>query len=392
MKTQILKDLILHGKTVAPTIAERLSISIPTINKYLHELIDEGLVLTFGKDGSSRGRKPVIYSVNPDACYFCGVDINQHSLEIMLVNMEGEEVRGESVADSFIFDNTPIVLADICKRVKAFLDSDEATSQKVRMVSFNISGRVNSETGYSYSIFNFEGNDRPLSQTLAELIGYPVTIDNNTRSMTYGEILAGSMKGHKDGLFINFSWGLGLGILIDGRLYTGMKGYAGELGHIHKFDNNIMCHCGRVGCLETEVSISAIARHIDEEIQRGRPSIIYQIVQAKGLSAISTSCINEALDREDPLTMDVVETAARLLGENLANLINVFNPEIVVIGGTQSLHMAFFLDAVKQAVTRYSLKLLYKDIVIEPSTLKGKGGVIGAALNARKVYFTKMQL
>ena len=90
--------------------------------------------------------------------------------------------------------------------------------------------------------------------------------------------------------------------------------------------------------------------------------------------------------------MDVVETAARLLGENLANLINVFNPEIVVIGGTQSLHIAFFLDACKQAVTRYSLKLLYKDIVIEPSTLKGKGGVIGAALNARKVYFTKMQL
>lgn len=144
--------------------------------------------------------------------------------------------------------------------------------EKILNINVNVSGRVNPESGYSFSQFNFE--ERPLADVLSEKLGHKVTIDNDTRAMTYGEYMQGCVKGEKDIIFVNVSWGVGIGIIIDGKVYTGKSGFSGEFGHVNAYDNEIICHCGKKGCLETEASGSALHRILLERIQSGESSIL----------------------------------------------------------------------------------------------------------------------
>ena len=157
-------------------------------------------------------------------------------------------------------ENSPESLDHLCKIILSFIHKQDIKQDKILNININISGRVNPESGYSYSIFYFE--ERPLSEIISSKIGYRVTIDNDTRSMTYGEYLAGCVNNEKNIIFVNVSWGLAIGIIIDGKIYSGKSGFSGEFGHIQAFDNEILCHCGKKGCLETEASGAAIYRHL----------------------------------------------------------------------------------------------------------------------------------
>ena len=150
--------------------------------------------------------------------------------------------------------NTPECLDELCKIIKQFLQKLPIEQDKVLNINVNLSGRVNPDLGYSYSIFNFD--ERPLSDIISEKLGgFRVSIDNDTRAMIYGEYMQGAVKGEKNIILINVSWGLGMGIIIDGKLYKGKSGFSGEFGHNYGYENEIICHCGEEGCIETEVSV-----------------------------------------------------------------------------------------------------------------------------------------
>ena len=141
------------------------------------------------------------------------------------------------------FENTPEAMEELCTLISSFIKKTKVNTEKILNININISGRVNPESGYSFSLFNF--SECPLAEVLTEKIGYQVCIDNDTRAMTYGEYLQGCVKGEKNIIFVNVSWGLGIGIIIDGKIYTGKSGFSGEFGHINVFDNEILCHCGK---------------------------------------------------------------------------------------------------------------------------------------------------
>ena len=140
------------------------------------------------------------------------------------------------------FENTQEALDELCALIRSFIKGTEINDKKIMNICINISGRVNPESGYSFSMFNF--SECPLADILTERIGYPVCIDNDTRAMTYGEHMQGCVKGEKDIIFVNISWGLGIGIIIDGKVYE-RKSISGEFGHVNVFDNEILCHCGK---------------------------------------------------------------------------------------------------------------------------------------------------
>ena len=137
------------------------------------------------------------------------------------------------------FENTQEALEKLCKLISNFTKKAGINPEKVLNICINISGRVNPESGYSFSMFNF--SELPLAEVLAKKIGYSVCIDNDTRAMTYGEYMQGCVKGEKNIIFVNISWGLGIGIIIDGKVYTGKSGFSGEFGHVNVFDNEILC-------------------------------------------------------------------------------------------------------------------------------------------------------
>lgn len=377
LKNGIFKYFILNGNATNLDLSKEFNLSIPTISKLINQMCEEGFVNEYGKMETAEGRKPTLYGVNPDSAYFVGVDILQGCLKMGLMNFRGDLVE---LVDHKPFEvsNTPELLNDICQTVLEFINHTEIDKTKILNININISGRVNSITGYSYSLFNF--SEESLAEVLTKKLGYSVSIDNDTRAMTYGEYLKGCVNGEKDILFVNLSWGLGLGIIIDGQLYMGKSGFSGELGHTHAFENDIICHCGKKGCLETEVSGRAFYRIARERIENGEASILSR----KGNIVLEN--LIKATNKEDPLCIDIIEEMGMKLGKSIASLINVFNPELVIIGGTLSLTGAFLIHAVQTSIIKYSLNLVNKDSKICISKLKERAGVIGACLLARKQF------
>ena len=208
-----------------------------------------------------------------------------------------------------------------------------------------------------------------------------VTIDNDSRSMAYGEYINGVVNGEKNILFVNVSWGLGLGIFIDGKLYYGKSGFAGEFGHLNAFDNEILCHCGKKGCLETQASGSFIYRRFLEKVAEGNSSILEKRI--KDGEAIIQEDILDAAMKEDMLAIELIEEVGNTLGKHIAGLINLFNPELVIIGGVVALTGDYLLLPIRSAVKKYSLNLVSKDTSIKLSKLGDKAGVVGACMLAR---------
>ena len=383
-KKKIITYYIYNGGSTIVDLSKELNLSIPTVAKLVNEMCEEGYLKDYGKLETEGGRHPILYGLNPDSGYFVGVDIKKFSLDIGLINFKGDIVDLQMNLP-YNFENTPEAMDTLCEMVKDFIRHvSEELSHKILNVCINISGRVNPEAGYSYSIFNF--SERPLDEILTQKIGYQVSIDNDTRAMTYGEYLQGCVKGEKNILFINISWGLGMGIIINGRIYMGKSGFSGEIGHIQAFDNEVICHCGKKGCLETGASGSALHRIFIERIRNGESSILSKRVQEMN-TPLTLDEIIRAINKEDPLGIEIVEEIGQRLGKHIAGLINIFNPEMVIIGGTLALTEDYILQPIKTAVRKYSLNMVNKDSVIVTSKLKEKAGVVGACMLARSRTF-----
>lgn len=383
LKKRIITHYIYNGSSTITDLAKELDLSVPTVTKFISEMCEEGYINDYGKLETSGGRHPSIYGLNPESGYFIGVDIKKFAINIGLINFKGDMLE-LNMNTPYKFENTQEALERLCDLIKNFIKETEVNKDKIMNICINISGRVNPESGYSFSMFNF--SEQPLAEVLAKKIGFPVCIDNDTRAMTYGEYMKGNVTGEKNIIFVNISWGLGIGIIIDGKIYTGKSGFSGEFGHVNVFDNEIICHCGKKGCLETEASGSAFHRIFLERIKNGETSILSNRLKEKN-KPLTLDELIEAACKEDPLCIEIVEEIGQKLGKQIAGLINIFNPEMVIIGGTLSRTGDYITQPIKTAVRKYSLNLVNKDSVIVTSKLKDKAGIIGACMLARSRMF-----
>lgn len=381
MKKKIINFFIENKFAPLADLAKHMNVSIPTATKIVDEMVLDGFLMTCGKLETGGGRRPSLYSLNPDSCYFGGVDVKSDSISLGLINFCGEMVNQAELP--FPFTNNQADLDYLCDMVRHFIDDSHINPEQILNTNVNISGRVNPMTGYSYSYFNF--SEMPLSDVMSEKIGTPVCIENDTRSMTFGEYMLGDHHSVNNMLFVNIGWGLGLGIIIDGKIYAGKSGFSGEFGHMPTYDNEVMCHCGKKGCLETEVSGRAILRKLEKELQAGANSILAE--KFKKTSHISLEEILDALAKEDMLCIEIVEKVGAELGRWLAGLINVFNPEKVILGGLIASTGDYILQPVRTSVRRYSLNLVNQDTKIVLSKLGAKCGLMGACILARSRAF-----
>lgn len=382
IKKKIIAYYIQNGNSTITELSKELDLSIPTVTKFITEMCEDGYIKEQGKLETSGGRHPSLYGLNPDSGYFVGVDMSYNDISIGLINFKGEIIElKENIP--LKLENSPESLDLICIEVRKFIDNASVSKEKILSVNVNITGRVNPESGYSYSWFNFD--ERPTTEVLSEKIGRPTTIDNDTRAMAYGEFLQGCVKGEKNIIYINVSWGIGIGIIINGQVYKGKSGFAGEFGHVSVFDNELICHCGKKGCLETEASGSALHRILLERIKNGENSILSKKVKAG--EVVTLDDIINSVNKEDILCIEIIEDIGMKLGKNIAGLINLFNPELVIIGGSLSLTGDYITQPIKTAIRKYSLNLVNKDSTILTAKLKNRAGVIGSCMIARSHAF-----
>jgi len=378
LKKNIIALCVNDGDYSIADLSKELNTSIPTITKLVGELIEEGFIVDMGKQGTNGGRRPSIYGLNPSAGYLVGTDIRRDGISIAVTDFKGEVVDYLQDLD-FELESTNKSFKELCVSIKDYLEKNGIDIQKILAYGFNLSGRVNNETGYCFSYFI--GEDRPIAALLQEELGAPVFVENDSRAMTYGEYICGVAKTVKDMLFINVTWGLGMGMIMDGKLSYGKSGFSGEIGHFPLLDNDQICHCGKTGCLETGASGSAIHRIFTEKLKGGRASVLAEKYSKE--HEVSLEEIIKAVNEEDVLAIEVIEEVGNVLGRSLAGLINIFNPELVVIGGMVSKAKEYLLLPVKSAIQKHSLNLVNKDTRIRFSKLGDKAGPIGACMLSR---------
>ncbi|MFN9491930.1 MAG: ROK family transcriptional regulator [Sphingobacteriales bacterium] len=359
-------------------ISKELNISVPKAASLINELMQENLIRDYGKIDSKGGRKASIYGLVSGACFFVGVDVKKFYVNIGLLDFKKHLVTVKENVP-FTLANTPESLQALLSIIKDFICDFPELQSKILGVGINMSGRINHLTGYSYSFFHFQ--EEPLSSIIEKEIGIPTFIENDSRSMAYGEFMAGVVKFERNVLFINVDYGIGMGILIDGNLYYGKSGFSGELGHIPFFNNEIICHCGKKGCLETETSGIALLNTVKEKIRQGTSSILMN--KQKKVDDLQLQDIIDAALKEDMLVIETLADMGEKLGKALAVLINIFNPELVILGGLVSETGDFLRLPVKSALNKYSLGLVNTDTKLKASKLGSRAGVMGGCLIAR---------
>lgn len=378
LKRDIICYYINNGENTLADLGKEISLSVPTVTKLVTELMDDGFVVEMGKQETAGGRRPSVYGLNKNSGYFVGVDIRRFHINIGMVNFKGELVDSQ-MNIPFQMDHTHESFDKLCEIIDSFLNQTIVSREIILSIGINISGRVNTESGHSYSFYYFD--ERPLTEIFEERFGINVTIDNDSRSMAYGEYMKGAVSGEKNIIYINVGWGLGCGIIINGQLYYGKSGFSGEFGHMTAFDNEVICHCGKKGCLETEASGSYLHRKFLEKLNDGYSSTLTKKID-KNKNIILEDIINAAL-HEDILAIEIIEEIGNTLGKHIAGLINLLNPELVVVGGTVASVGDYLFLPLRSAIKKYSLNLVNKDTALKLSKLGDKAGLIGACMLTR---------
>ena len=370
LKQRILTFGINEGNFSLADLSKDISTSIPTTTRLIEELIEEGFIQDMGKLDTNGGRRPSIFGLNPSAGYFVGTEVNRSS--------KGQVVSFTSNIP-YTVTSSEASFRELCNIIKEYISKVGISLDKILAYGVNLSGRVNNETGYCFTYFI--GEDRPIASLMEEVLGAQVYVENDSRAMTYGEYICGVAQNEKDMLFLNVTWGLGMGMVINGKLSYGKSGFSGEIGHFPLLDNNQICRCGKTGCLETGASGSAAHRILLAKLEEGRSSVLSE-KHHRG-EEITLDDIISAVKEEDVLAIEVIEQIGSTLGRAIAGIINLFNPELVVIGGKMAEVEDYLMLPLKSAVQKHSLNMINKDTKIKLAKLGEKGGTVGVCMLSR---------
>lgn len=382
LKRAIISYFDTSGNATVADLSKELNISTPKIINLVNELIQDGLIKDNGKVDSTGGRRASLYGLVAEAAFFIGVDVKRYSINIGLLDFKKSLVTIKEDLP-YKLENSPDSFTEMIKVIQDFIEDVSVPKEKMVAVGINLSGRINNANGYSYSFFHF--HEEPLATTIENILGIKTFLENDSRAMAYGEFCCGTVTSERNVLFVNMDYGIGLGILVDGKIYYGKSGFSGEFGHIPFFNNEIICHCGKRGCLETEASGNALIRRFKEKIRSGSTSQLLN--KFENLESLKLQQIIEAAQSDDMLSIELIAEIGEKIGRGIALLINIFNPELVLLGGTLAQTGDYIRLPIRSALNKYSLSLVNNDSQLKMSKLEEKAGVIGGCLMARNKVF-----
>jgi predicted NBD/HSP70 family sugar kinase/predicted transcriptional regulator len=368
------------GEMTIPEICRRINLSIPTGTKLINELKEQQVITSTGKRETGNGRKPVIYSLNPSSLYAVGVEVLMRRISVGIVDLKFNTVFYKRDKNFRINDNE-----ESLEYVKNFINQtiEEAGIESTRILGIGIglTGRVNIQTGIAYNYFRFL--DEPLSKYFSRAFHRDVFIDNDTHIWGYAEKILGRAREASNALVVNLGRGLGMSIIVNGQMVTGSSGFAGEFGHMQFGDSNKLCICGKHGCLGMDVSGFAVEEKFKMKIEQGESSILARELD---LDQLRYDDILEAAARGDALSITLIQQTGNHLGKALGNIINLLNPEVIVLGGKFARAESLLLDSVRSGMIHSALPNPLKNVKLELSDLDEKGGVRGAGAMVFKQY------
>ncbi len=383
----VLRTLLQQGALSRQTIARLTGLTPSTITNVVAQLSAAGLVEEVGEDESvyhaAGGRQPILVDVRAGGALALAVHVAYASVNVAVVNVKGVVEHVET---------TPIPTGSspdqLVSSVSAMVDKALHTVSRGRVVGLGIAtiGLVDPAVGVIEYVALHDWHDVPLVASLVAQFSLPVTIENGARAMALAEHWYGVGRRLHDLIFIDVSAGIGSGIIIDGHVHRGMTGIAGEIGHTVVAENGPRCACGKYGCLEAFASTVAIAAKYRAGIAPAQ-ACLPRVIDAAETTLIATEVLTAAADGDHD-AVAIVREVTQPLASAIANLVDVLDPQCVIIGGDVLAARDLVLDTIKQTVAARALVPTNESVKIVPATLGAHIGIIGAATLAFERYLT----
>ncbi len=350
-----------------------------SITKITRELIDAHLIHeTTVQEAISRGRPAVGLQTNNEGWQFLSMRLGRGYLTIALHELGGEVLIDTKIEIHEIDQDD--VLQRLLFEIEEFFQTYAAQLDRVTSIAITLPGLVNSEKGIVLQMPHYNVSNLALGPEIYKATGLPVFIANDTRAWALAEKLFGHSQDVDNSILISIHHGLGAGIILDGRVLQGRNGNIGELGHIQIDRNGKRCQCGNIGCLETVASSQAIREQVTERIANGETSSLSEIPE------ITIEDICSAAAEGDPLAVEVIEQLGAYLGSAIAIVINLFNPEKILIGGVINQAKNVLYPAIQQCIEQQSLPVYHQDLKLVESRFYKQATMPGAALVKQALY------
>ena len=373
-KRKIIKNLFLHGAMTNTDLGKFVKLSTPKIISLLNELKEEGIVEELGQGSSSGGRRPNLYGNRENAFYIISISINLYQTSVSVFNAKNQKVTEDQFLTLTISHGTTIIdpIVDFTEQV---IKETNIPREKILGIGIEMPGMVDSATGINKT---YMVSDQPVADIFAQKFGLKVIIENDAKARAFAELRFGLAHSKKNVLAIQLDWGIGLGIIVNGKLYKGRDGFAGEFGHLPMVDNGLLCRCGKRGCLETVASGTAIARLAKEGIEFGHSTFLAGLTD-KDKTTNEIKKVIQAATMGDQYSITMLANIGHWLGKGLAYLIQIFNPELIILGGPMAEANQYILPPIQQSIQAFCIPELGNEIQIKVSELGSQAGILGVA-------------
>ena len=382
LKLLIVKELYENGSKSIPQLSKFIHMSTPTITRVLDELIETGFLTEEGIGSSSGGRRPNLYGLNPQARFVLGVDISRYHIRLGMFNFSNQPVGDIKVIDEGLKVSNDFIKS-LKTAVEEFILESGIDKTKLMGIGIALPGLIDLHTGISYSYLQ---NEKPATIQFENIFDYPVFVENDTKAMALGEQAFGMAQGKQNVLCLNIGSGIGLGMILNGKLYKGNSGFSGEFGHIQVDPDGQLCYCGKIGCLETMASGTTMIKRARKEIADGATTVISKMVDGD-LGKITIETVLQAAQHGDQFAIGILAYIGEHLGRGIAVLIHLFNPELIIIGGELTKADNYIIDPIQQNLNKYTIAKIRRDAQIMTSGLGENAGLMGTvALVMNKVF------
>lgn len=374
LREDIVQQLYYNGAMSCPELSLKLGKSIPTVTTELMWLMGREIILEHGLAPSKGGRRAALYILNPKEQFILSVAMDQFITTIAILDLNNNFICDTQSIDLPLLDNEHI-LDQLTDSINAYLENSGISRTSIIGAGIGLPGffDLEKDINYTYRSLSIAG----LSTHIADKIGIPTYMDNDSSLIALAELRFGLARGRDDAMVVNIGWGIGLGMILKNEIFRGHNGLAGELSHIPLLEDGKLCACGKQGCLEAEASLMSVSAKVAGLLTSGQVSSL-SVHQEQSLSAIGLALLEEA-NKGDQLAVQLVSDSAYQIGKALAILVHIMNPEAIILSGRGSAVKRIIVAPIQQALNKFCIPRMSMDMDLLVSELGVHAQLYGGA-------------
>jgi glucokinase-like ROK family protein len=348
-----------------------------TISSIISELIDSRYIQQTALQNEVRvGRPGMLLTINPKGGCTVGFELGVDFFSVVLTDFTAQVLwrkrfdHPENEPQTSLLEKSEALISEA-------LECGQSLGLPPLGIGVGVPGLADTLQGKLIFAPNLHWKEIPIRAILSNRFQLPVFVENEAHNAALGEYYYGAAQGKDDYIYLSTGIGLGGGIMIGGKLFKGSKGFAGEIGHTTIYEGGEICGCGSRGCWETYVGPRYMIRRIRQTLEEGNPSLINELLKGD-LNRLTVDTVVEAAKRGDQIALSALREVGVHLGVGISNLINIFNPELVVVGGALSPASPWLIPIIKNQIRENALQPLVQTVNIIPSQLGVDSCVMGA--------------